>query len=99
MTAPSFVPDRPPIQATFDGPWPQVLHEVLEFIRLQHLAHLRGRRCRMLLLLAKALVPAHAVQPALGEFSRQLKRDYPGLQQKLHFDEGATHRVVLERSR
>ena len=79
----------------FDGPWPQVLHELLEFVRLQHLAHARGRRCQVQVQLAKALVPVQAVQPALDNFRRLLAQDYPGLGLQLQFQTRATHRVAI----
>lgn len=88
-------PDLTPYQASFDGPWPQVLHELLEFIRLQHLRHARGRPGQLQVQLAKARVPVAAVQPAVNDFRTLLLRDYPALALRLQFDDGATHRVVL----
>ena len=82
-------------ESGFTGPWPQVLHEVLEFVRLQHLRHARGRRGQVQLRLAKGLVPVAAVQPAVNDFRALLLRDYPSLVLTLQFDDSATHRVAL----
>lgn len=82
-------------ESEFDGPWPHVLGDMLEFVRLTCLAHARGRRCQVHARLAKQRVPPHAVQPAVNEFCALLQADYPGLRCLPSFEDRPAHALVV----
>lgn len=82
-------------ESEFKGPWPQVLREMLEFVRLTCSAHGRGRRCQVRALLAKPLVPINAVQPAVAEFCNLLMTEYRDLSCQPSFEDRPQHAVVV----
>ena len=82
-------------ESGFEGPWPQVLEDMLEFARLTCLRHAKGRPCQVLAMFAKPLVPPHAVQPAVNEFCALLMADYRGLRCIPSFEDRARHALVV----
>lgn len=72
---------------------------MLEFVRLTCMAHAHGRRCQVVALLAKSLVPVDAVQPAVNEFCALLKADYRELSCLPSFEQRSRHAVRVSFSR
>ena len=80
---------------TFTACWPDVLHEMLEYVRLTQVAVSQGRRARIQVAFSRHMLRPDQLQPHVQDFLKLLER-LDGIEVEVRATEASAHRLDID---